>query len=46
MGRAVDCGDIGGVQGGADHTVCAGIDDGSGPAGLSDDAGAFQLRHF
>ena len=41
--RAVDRGDFLRVQRGADHAVGAGVDDGRGPAGLTEDAGANQF---
>ena len=45
VGRAVDLGDDAAVQGGPDHAVGAGVDDGSGAAGLADDARASQFIH-
>ncbi len=42
VGRAVDSGDVGAVQGGADDAVGAGVDDGSRAAGLTDNQGALQ----
>ena len=35
-----------GLQRRVDHAVSAGVDDGSGAAGLADDAGAFQFIHI
>ena len=43
--RAQDAGDIGIFQRGADNAVRTGVDDGSGSAGLAEDAGAFQFTH-
>ncbi|MPN40119.1 hypothetical protein SDC9_187654 [bioreactor metagenome] len=45
MLRAIDCGDAGRLQRGGDDAVCAGVDNGSGAAGLAQDAGAFQFTH-
>ena len=45
MLRAQDAGDVGVFQSGADDAVGAGVDDGSGTAGLAEDAGAFQFTH-
>ena len=43
--RAQNAGDVGVFQGSVDDTVHAGIDDGSGAAGLAHDACAFQFTH-
>ena len=45
VGSPQNPGDLGGGQGGLDDPLGTGIDDRSGPAGLADDAGAFQLFH-
>ena len=37
MGRAIDFGDAVRIQTGTDGAVCAGVDDGSGAAGLAND---------
>ena len=42
---AVDGGDVGVVQGRADHTVGTGVDDGRGAAGLAENTCAFQFAH-
>ena len=45
VGSPQNPGDLGGGQGGLDDPLGTGIDDRGGPAGLADDAGAFQLFH-
>ena len=45
MGGPQNPGDLGGGQCGLNHALGAGVDDGRGPAGLPDDAGAFQVFH-
>ena len=45
MGGPQNPGDLGGGQRGLNHALGAGVDDGRGPAGLPDDAGAFQVFH-
>ena len=39
--RSQHPGDIGIVQRSADHTICAGVDNGSGASGLAENTGAF-----
>ena len=43
--RAQNAGDVGVLQRGVDHAVRAGVDDGSGAAGLAEDTCAFQFTH-
>ncbi len=45
VGRAVDGGDAGVIESGADHAIGAGVNDRGGAAGLADDQGATQLFH-